>query len=264
MSVRLPTRATSELPPLEAVLFDAGGTLVRLDFEWMALAITQLGHRVEIEALRRGEIEGRRRYDGSRGPRDAVAQPLGSTGDVRAYLGGMLSAAGLPHYMIGPTIVRLLARDRASSLWARPVEGASEALAAVREMGLKCAVVSNSDGRAETLLARCGVMDGVEFVVDSHLVGIEKPDPAIFRVALGRLGTLAERTLFVGDLRSVDEAGARAAEMPFVLLDPLGDYAAPEAPRIRDMGELSGWVGRVFSVIAGPPTRSHAASRRKG
>jgi HAD superfamily hydrolase (TIGR01509 family) len=248
MSVPRSGGSAGELPPLEAVLFDAGGTLVRLDFEWMSMAITQLGARIDVEALRRGEVEGRRRYDQSRGPKDAVSQPLGATGDIRAYLGGMLSAAGLPHYMIGPTIVRLLARDRTSGLWTRPVEGAKETLAAMVEMGLKCAVVSNSDGRAEALLARCGVLGGVEFVLDSHLEGVEKPDPRIFGAALERLGVGPERALFVGDIRSVDEVGARAAGMRFVLIDPYADYAPKEVAAIRSIEELPEFVSSRFTV----------------
>ena len=238
----------TELPALDAVLFDAGGTLVRLDFEWMAMAITQLGARAEVEALRRGEIEGRRRYDQSRRQKDVVAQPLGASGDVRAYLGGMLSAAGLPHYMIGPAIVRLLARDRTSGLWTRPAEGAKEALAAVAEMGLRCAVVSNSDGRAEALLARCGLLGGVEFVLDSHLEGVEKPDPRIFGTALERLGVSPERALFVGDIRSVDEVGARVAGMRFVLIDPYGDYAPQGVATIRGIGALPEFVSSTFTA----------------
>ena len=63
---------------------------------------------------------------------------------------------------------------------------------ALQAVGLRVAVVSNSDGRAERHLENADMLRGIEFVVDSHLVGIEKPDPAIFAVALGRLGTPEE------------------------------------------------------------------------
>jgi len=242
-------RSGPEPPPLEAVVFDAGGTLVRLDYEWMAVAVTQMGHPVDAVRLRRGEIEGRRRYDASRGAADAaLPQPLGAVGDVRSYLGGMLAAAGLPHYLIGPAIVRLLARDRTGGLWARPMEGAREALDAVAEMGLRCAVISNSDGRAEAILERCGMTRGVEFVLDSHFVGVEKPDLGIFRTALDRLALAPERALFVGDIRSVDEAGARSAGMPFVLIDPYGDYASPGSPAIPGLESLAAFVAQSYAV----------------
>ena len=248
-------------PRLEAVVCDAGGTLIRLDFEWMAEDLARHGFANDAGALRRAEIAGRRAYDASVAP----TAPIGPTprGDVRAYFGGMLEAAGFPETERPAVVDRFLAREKERGLWCRPMEGAREALDALAAMGLRLGVVSNSDGRAEFHLRNADMRRGIEFVVDSHLVGIEKPDPAIFRVALGRLGTMPERTLFVGDIRSVDEAGARAAEMPFVLLDPYGDYAAGDAPHIPGMHELAGWVERTFTVVAGPPARSPAVSQRR-
>jgi putative hydrolase of the HAD superfamily len=251
----------STLPRLEAVICDAGGTLIRVDFEWIARDLEKHGFPTDAAALRRAEIAGRRAYDASiaAAPSDAP-QPRG---DQRAYWGGTLEAAGVPEALRAAAIDRLIACEKDRGLWIRPMEGAREALDALAAMGLRLGVVSNSDGRAAFHLENADMRRGVEFVVDSHLVGIEKPDPAIFRVALGRLGTLPERTLFVGDIRSIDEAGARAAEMPFVLLDPYGDYAAPDSPRIAGMHELAGWVEKNFAVISGPPTRSPAASQRR-
>jgi hypothetical protein len=41
----------------------------------------------------------------------------------------------------------------------------------------------------------------------------------------------------------VDEEGARAAGIHFVLIDPLGDYGSPGTSSIREIGELPGWIG---------------------
>lgn len=237
-------------PTLDAVLFDAGGTLVRLDFEWMAAAARQMGFPTDAAALRRGEIEGRRRYDRSRStaPSPSDPKPLGAVGDIRAYFGGTLVAAGCPPHLVNSAVVWFLAHEKANGLWARPMEGAREALDAVADMGLRRAAVSNSDGRAAAHLRNSGVLDGLEFVVDSHVVGIEKPDPAIFCAALERMEVAPERALFVGDIRSVDEVGARAAGMHFVLIDPYGDYAEPGGPAIRRMHELAGWISTRFDV----------------
>ncbi len=251
----------SDRPRLEAVVCDAGGTLIRVDFEWIARDLERLGFPTDAAALRRAEIAGRRAYDASLAAIPAATPAR--RGDPRAYFGGTLEAAGVPAALREAAIDRCLAREKERGLWIQPMEGARDALDALLAMGLRLGVVSNSDGRAAFHLENADMRRGVEFVVDSHLVGIEKPDPAIFRVALGRLGTMPERTLFVGDIRSIDEAGARAAGMPFVLLDPYQDYAAPGSPRIAGMHELAGWVERNFAVIVGPPTRSPDAARRK-
>jgi len=246
----------AERPGLDAVLLDAGGTLVRLDFEWMAETVSALGARVSAEGLRRAEVEGRRRYDRSRGHAPAPGEPvppLGATGDVRAYFGGTLEAAGVPADVVALALERFKERQAGPGLWTRPMEGARAALDGLAALGMRCAVVSNSDGRAEMHLRDCDLMRGVEFVVDSHRVGIEKPDPGIFRVALERLDVAPERALFVGDIRSVDEAGARAARLHFVLLDPLGDYAGPDTAAIPGMERLAGWVSDHFEIAPAHP-----------
>ena len=241
----------TDRPALDAVLLDAGGTLVRLDFEWMSEALGEFGLTIAPAAVRRAEIKGRRAYDASRGvsPRpETRTEPLGGAGDINAYFGETLVAAGVPPEFIEPALARFLARHEATGLWTRPMEGAREALDALGGLGVRLAVVSNSDGRAESHLRDCGVLAGIEFVVDSKLVGVEKPDPAIFRIALDRLGVPSERALFVGDIRSVDEVGARAAGMRFVLLDATGAYAAPGTPRVAGMAALPEWVEATFDL----------------
>jgi putative hydrolase of the HAD superfamily len=241
----------ADRPVLAAVLLDAGGTLVRLDFEWMAETLATMGIETTAARIRRGEIAGRRAFDLSRGHPpgpDEPQPPLGSSGDTHAYFGGMLAAAGVPRERIDAVLEVFWGRQKATGLWTRPMEHARESLAALSSLGLRLAVVSNSDGRAEQHLRDCGVLEGIEFVVDSHRVGVEKPDPAIFRVALERLGVDAGEALFVGDIRSVDEGGARAAGLHFVLLDPDGDYAAPGSNAIHTIRELPAWVAEHFRL----------------
>ena len=246
-------------PGLDAVVFDAGGTLVRLDFEWMAEAVTSSGIPLDATTLRRAEVEGRRRYDHSHMGRREDARPLGGSGDVHEYFGGALIAAGVPEDRVAALVETFLARQTSRGLWSRPMEGAREAIDAVGAMGLRRAVVSNSDGRAERHLRESGVFEGIEFVVDSKLVGVEKPDPAIFRIALERLGVPAPRALYVGDIRSVDERGSRAAGMPCVLIDPSQDYGAP-GWTIRGIAELPAWINERFDV----PRLASAARRLEG
>ncbi len=230
--------------PLDAVVFDAGGTLVRLDFEWMSELLETFGIHTSATTLRRAEVDGRRRYDGS--PSSPVVEgespPLGSVGDTRAYFGGMLEAAGVPAGAMGPILDRFTERHADCGLWTRPVEGARGMLDRIAALGVRRAVVSNSDGRAEQHLIDCGVREGLEFVVDSHLVGVEKPAARIFEIALERLGVAPDRALYVGDIVSVDVHGARAAGMHVVLIDPYGNYAPRGVMRVPHIGALPAWI----------------------
>ncbi len=137
-----------------------------------------------------------------------------------------------------------------SLLWGRPAEGARTALDGVYDLGLRAACVSNSDGRAEHHLVVCGVRAGLEFVVDSQLEGVEKPDPRLFGIALERMRVPPDRAVYVGDIRSVDEAGARAAGMHFVLIDPMGDYAAPGTHAVRRIEGIPQYLAEHFTVHA--------------
>ena len=246
----------SERPRLDAVVFDAGGTLVRVDFEWIAELLGTLGYATDAATVRRAEVSGRRAYDASQGRSGGEKPPLGTIGDIHAYYGGMLRAAGVPEALIATCIER----SRCASgqrLWSRPMEGA-RAMLDTLTAGPAHRRGFHSDGRAEEHLRSRDVLRGIEFVVDSELVGIE-PDPGIFRIALDRLGVTPAHAIYVGDTRSVDEAGARAAGMSFVLIDPYGDYAAPGANAIRTIGELPAWLERHFMYHV-----NDASARRGG
>lgn len=250
-------------PELEAVVFDAGGTLVRLDEEWFVEVLTGLGVTIDLAGMRRAEVEGRRRYDAAAGtmprtPALGLHPPLGSVGPSGAYFAGMLEAAGCPADRLDHVLE--LVRERQvppSLLWSRPKEGMRHAMDALAALGVRMCCVSNSDGRAELHLERTGMRAGLEFVIDSQVVGLEKPDPRIFALALDRMGIAPERAVYIGDLRSVDAAGARNAGMHVVILDPFGDYAGPELPSVRGPEELPAFLASRFTLV---PSRQGSRS----
>jgi len=246
----------AERPMIEAVVFDAGGTLVRLDFEWMSEMLGTLGLRVTVEQMRHAEVRGRRMYDlAATRPRAlAPGEPhpaLGSIAPVDAYFSGMLEAVGCRHPVLEEALARFHEKQKPPSLlWGRPAEGARAALDDVYAMGLRACCVSNSDGRAEHHLVVCGVRAGLEFVVDSQIEGVEKPDPRLFGIALERMRVPPDRAVYVGDIRSVDEAGSRAAGMHFVLIDPHGDYASAGMHAVRGIAALPQYLEKHFTVHA--------------
>ncbi|HZE97761.1 MAG TPA: HAD-IA family hydrolase, partial [Planctomycetota bacterium] len=77
-----------------------------------------------------------------------------------------------------------------------------------------------------------------ETVLDSGEEGIEKPDPRIFHEAVKRTGASLEQSLYIGDMYHIDVAGARAAGMHVVLLDPAGLHRDKPVRRIPDLAAL--------------------------
>jgi putative hydrolase of the HAD superfamily len=103
------------------------------------------------------------------------------------------------------------------------VAGATDACRALAEAGLRLAVVSNWDVGLHDQLARLGLTAIIGEVVTSAEAGAPKPDPAVFRLALGRLGVTPGSAVHVGDAPA-DEEGARAAGVRFEPA-PLADAA---------------------------------------
>jgi putative hydrolase of the HAD superfamily len=91
----------------------------------------------------------------------------------------------------------------------------------------------------EEALEAAGIRDRFDVILDSAVVGVEKPDPAIFRAALTALEVAPEEALFVGDLYEVDVVGARAAGIEAVLLVPQADASDPECRRVDSLVALA-------------------------
>jgi putative hydrolase of the HAD superfamily len=98
-------------------------------------------------------------------------------------------------------------------------EEVPEVLERLRDRGVARIVVSNWDASLPLILDRVGLTPWLDGVVTSAAVGAAKPEPAIFRAALSRLGVRAGEAVHVGDSLAEDVVGARAAGLRAVLLD---------------------------------------------
>lgn len=118
----------------------------------------------------------------------------------------------------------------------RPCPGAVETLAALRERGLKLALVSNYDGRLHRVVAELGLGRFFDAVLVSSEVGWAKPSPRIYAAALAALRLAPAEALMVGDRLREDVAGARAAGLRALLYDPRG--RAPGSDSLRDLRQI--------------------------
>src|SRR5262249_51142786 len=90
---------------------------------------------------------------------------------------------------------------------ARP--GAAEALGALRDAGLATAVGSHFDGRLRGVLAHLGLAARLSAIVLAGDARARKPDPALLRLALERLGCRPAEAALVGDDPARDLEPAR-------------------------------------------------------
>jgi putative hydrolase of the HAD superfamily len=92
-----------------------------------------------------------------------------------------------------------------------PVAGAGDLLAALKPR-VRIGIVSNNIlDEQQQKLRHLGLDRFVDALVVSEEAGVSKPDPAIFAIALRRLGAAAADAVMIGDSWSADIEGARAA-----------------------------------------------------
>ncbi len=139
-----------------------------------------------------------------------------------------------------PETVRAVAEWRKEynlpvGLWHVPDPEAETALRLVRDAGCVAGVISNSNGSVRSILEETGLAAHLQFILDSAVVGFEKPDPRIFLMGLAAARVEPEEAVYIGDLYSVDVLGARSAGMAAVLLDPGGVWGTRDCPIARSL-----------------------------
>ena len=239
---------------VSAILLDAGGVLLFPQPGLLLPSLFAAGVFPDVAALEQAHY------------RAMVAQDLASTPPAAAtwwrdYLVGFVAACGVPQARCADVAVQIADVTRGHA-WTHVGTGTAGGLRALAAFGLPMGVVSNSDGTVEAELRQLGVCyapDGrdpvasgvpVGVVVDSAVVGVAKPDPAIFDIALDALGVPASRTvLYVGDSLRYDVAGAVAAGLQPVHLDPYGFCPLPSGhPHVRSLAELARTLERTGPV----------------
>lgn len=226
---------------IRAILFDAGNTLIRMDYAAIAAEVARHGVAVTAEAVQRGDWTARVRLD-----TDLFAPAAGfstETADTTArYTQYLLEGAGVQDPDLHAKVLEWRRGYNAPiGLWTVAEPEAAAALALVREAGRVAGVVSNSNGTIRRILESLDLARHLDFVLDSQEEGLEKPDPRFFERALARAGVAADEAAYIGDFYSVDVMGARRAGIRAVLMDPGGCWGTrdcPSAPTVLDAVRL--------------------------
>ncbi len=236
---------------VRAVVFDIGGVFLIPHHERVRPAIAEAGVEVEPDE----DAFHRAHHDGVH----AIAEAVRSAGLApeeaavemwEIYDGAYFRAVGVAEDAL-PVAAEARRRQRStgvSSVWCFPLQANITAFhrIATERPDLERAIVSNNDGSAEQQMLDHGVcqvgdgpLPGVELIVDSGVIGVAKPDPAIFDPVVEALQTPPEEMLYVGDTYQSDVLGARAAGLQVVQLDPYGLHGAYDHPTVPDVATLA-------------------------
>jgi putative hydrolase of the HAD superfamily len=220
----------------DAVLFDAGGVLVVPSPTATAGILAPFGGTTDEATLVRAHFAAAHAMDAARSD--------GVESEWPAYHRTYATVAGVPEDRLAAAVDALFEQFH-PLLWDHPVAGARTALADLVGRGVPVGIVSNAAGQVAGELARLGICAvevderdvadpppvPVRCVVDSHVVGVAKPDPAIFEPALAALGLRpSTRIAYVGDTVFYDVRAALAAGLTPLLHDPYGFHTADPHP----------------------------------
>ncbi|MFI6770499.1 HAD family hydrolase [Streptomyces sp. NPDC050355] len=239
---------TCEPAGIRGVVFDFYGTLVRMIPPWPP------SHGAIF--ARRGLAEQGERWGDqwSVGPRDGEEHTEHSVSEAaytaweRGRLRRRAHACGVPEDQLDGLVAEL---DRAmKAIHLALFDDVPEALAALRDRGLRVAVCSNWFWDLDRAVERVGLGGLVEVTVSSARAGARKPHPLPYRTVLDRCGLRPDEVLFVGDVWAPDVVGPLAAGMRAVHLwrpdravTGIAPPPPPGAARIAGLRELMGLLG---------------------
>jgi putative hydrolase of the HAD superfamily len=220
--------------PIQTVFLDAGGILVNPNWSRVSETLARHGVDATAAALAAAEPQAKQRLD-----RGETIQRTNDEQRGWTYFDLVLTEAGVPLTAnTAAALLELNAYHRQFNLWETVPDEVGPALATLRARGLRLVVVSNANGTLLSAFTRLGLAPAVDVIFDSHVVGIEKPDPRYFHLALDVSGARPETTVHVGDLYHVDVVGARSAGIAAILLDAANLYADYDCRRVRSLAGL--------------------------
>jgi putative hydrolase of the HAD superfamily len=222
---------------VDAVFIDVGGVFHLPSHEMIGTALRRVGIRDPIDP----EVLDRAHYAGAEALKVWPVNDVGA-GVWAAYERAYSVEVGVAEDRLEEAILELDAAFRRHGVWSRVAPGSLDGLRALAETGVQLAIVSNSDGTLESRLrveGICQVGPGagvpMTIIIDSDVVGVAKPDPAIFRIALDATGVAPERALHIGDIVGADVDGALAAGVRPLHLDPYGFCTDDSHPHVPDL-----------------------------
>ena len=211
----------------QAVLFDVGHTMLfpngqffydlaaRYGSNMPFNDFTQLGARIKEKAYRENP-----------------------TNPYKMWFTEWFISAGVDSSHLPDIYAAIRQRHEERNLWDTLEPSIPDVLIRLRERGFVLGVISNADGTIQQMLQDLELDGYFKCIIDSAVVGIEKPDARIFLMASRKLGLPAEACIYIGDQWLVDGQGAANVGMVPVILDPFDVAQDVGCLRIRRLMDI--------------------------
>jgi putative hydrolase of the HAD superfamily len=225
------------LDGIRAVLFDAGNTIAMPDWARISNVVEQVSSR------QFNETELQRKISAILAEADNDQDFLRKLADRLIPVGWhyrrLYSGLGIGEQEIENLISALNAEHQKRHLWSKLNKDAIPVFEELKRRKMTLGVISNSeDGQVKALLSQMGVDKYFDLHLDSHVIGLAKPDPKIFLHAINELNVLPQEAVYVGDMYRQDVMGAQRAGLRAVLYDPLEVKTQSDVISIGSLKEL--------------------------
>jgi len=223
----------------KAVLLDVGGVFFVPLHDRILGAFDRAGCAPDADILDRAHYAGACAFPARDDEREWAER-------WHAYLEGFIVACDIPEDQREEVHAHLDSEFADAALWFRELPGCRDGLRQLAATGVRLGIISNADGvigqrlaEAELLQVGPGIGVEVDCVIDSGAVGVAKPDPRIFELALDAMSIEPGDAWYVGDMPGIDVVGARAAGLFPVVMDPYEFHLDADYARVASLAELA-------------------------
>jgi len=226
---------------IRGIFFDAGNTLLYPRVEELAQELTAAGFPATVEDFHASERSAKQKFDDWLWPRLKSGEIPEAVDRLywTEYLHALMDHIHVPIERHGAISEQVIERFRDIQFWSRVFPDTEPTLRWLQESGYYLGVISNSVGTMEQQLNRVGLAPYFRTILDSAVIGVEKPHREIFQMAVDQAAISPSEALFIGDTYATDIGGARKAGLHGVLIDRFGMYGDwVDCPRLRSLDEL--------------------------
>ncbi len=231
---------SSSLPHYAVLVFDVGGTLLRLNLDALAQAYVDAAQAMNLaldfqntrRVIAQLELELPQRQQARA---LSLEQDNGRDFWIDFYSEGFRRLAVAQDVFSAADNIRArFQRAEFETLF----DDVLPTLDALSAHGACLGILSNYSNNLENVLHQVGIHRYFRFFIVSAVAGVEKPDPRIFDLAIHTANRPREEIVYIGDSIFHDIEGARRAGINAILVDRLNRHPDFDGCRICNLKEL--------------------------